>query len=96
MYPHAPCRRLVHPEVEHDAVPNAATRGGAARLHAIFRMPRSLFSPGAFLAGLCSSDIPFGFGQAEDAVANLPLRLAVRVRCGHPSLTGFQWAHWRG
>jgi hypothetical protein len=47
--------------------------------------------PGAFLAGLCSFAIPCRFGQAEEAVANLPLRLAVRARCGQPSLTGSQW-----
>jgi hypothetical protein len=29
------------------------------------------------------------FGQAEEAVANLPLRLAVRVRCSQPSFAGY-------
>ena len=32
---------------------------------------------------LCTFGVPFRFGQAEEAVANLPLRLAVRVHCGH-------------
>jgi hypothetical protein len=32
--------------------------------------------------------VPFSVWQAEEAVANLPLRLAVRVRCGHQA--------WRG
>ena len=35
------------------------------------------------LAGLCSFSIPVRVWQAEEAVANLPLRVAVRVRCGH-------------
>jgi hypothetical protein len=38
--------------------------------------------PPSLLAGLRSFDIPFSVGQAEEAVANLPLRLAVRVHCG--------------
>jgi hypothetical protein len=41
------------------------------------------------LAGLCSLAIPFGFGQALEAVANLPLRLAVRAHCGQPSAAGY-------
>ena len=32
--------------------------------------------------------IPRSVWQAEEAVANLPLRLAVRVHCGHPVLRG--------
>ena len=28
---------------------------------------------------------PVRFRQAEEAVANLPLRLAVRAHCGHPA-----------
>ncbi len=38
--------------------------------------------PVAPLAGLCRFGIP-SVWQAEEAVANLPVRLAVRVRCGH-------------
>ena len=40
-------------------------------------------SPPSLLSGLCSFDIPFRAWQAEEAVTNLPLRLAVRVHCGH-------------
>ena len=47
---------------------HAATHGGAA--------------PSGSLAGLCNLDTPFVW-QAEEAVANLPLRSAVRVHCGH-------------
>ncbi len=41
------------------------------------------------MAGLCSFGIPFRVSQAEEAVANLPLRLAVRVHCGHQILAGY-------
>ena len=34
---------------------------------------------------------PVSVWQAEEAVANLPLRLAVRAHCSQPSSTGFQW-----
>ena len=89
MFPrvHAPCRRLVHPEVEHDAVPNAATRGGlhvsmqiAARHDPCF--PQEPSWPG-FAVPISRS-----VWQAEEAVANLPLLLAVRVHCGHQACDG--------
>ena len=34
---------------------------------------------------------PVSVWQAEEAVANLPLRLAVRAHCSQPRSTGFQW-----
>ncbi len=39
--------------------------------------------------------IPFWFGQAEEAVANLPLRLAVRVRCGIQACAQHDGTHAR-
>jgi hypothetical protein len=92
-------RTLVHPSkgqsrqlrchaiVQHAAVPKAGTRGGAARLfaHVAHRDRR----PGAFLLGRALQfGHPVSVWQAEEAVANLPLRLAVRVHCGHPSSAG--------
>ena len=43
---------------------------------------RDLF-PSSHLVGLCSFAILIRSWQAEEAVANLPLRLAVRVHCRH-------------
>jgi hypothetical protein len=47
-------------------------------------MPHAAMSPPElfFLAGLCIW-VSRSVWQAEEAVANLPLRLAVRGRCGH-------------
>ena len=72
---HRPARRLL----------NAATRG---RLYVSVRMPHAaIFSPGAFLPGFAFL-MRFSVWQAEEAVANLPLRLAVRAHCGHTVLRG--------
>jgi hypothetical protein len=49
--------------------------------------PTPKLGPLGTLAGRCSFAIPFRFGHAEEAVANLPLRLAVRVHCGHQACT---------
>ncbi len=78
-----PSRQLrCHAIVQHAAVPNAATRGG---LYVSVHMPpvaSSPLFPGALLAALCSCGYPVSVWQAEEAVANLPLRLAVRVHYG--------------
>jgi hypothetical protein len=77
-----PSRQLrFHAIVQHAAVPNAATRG---RQYVCVHMPHAAIPPlpAALLAGLCSSTTR-PVWQAEEAVANLPLRLAVRAHCGH-------------
>ena len=43
------------------------------------KLPHSAIVFRALLAGLSSFAIPFRFGQAEEAVANLPLRMTVRA-----------------
>jgi hypothetical protein len=73
---------------QHVAVPNAATRSG---LHiSVHAEAQSV--PVAPLAGLCRFGIP-SVWQAEEAVANLPLRLAVRVRCGHQACAQHDGVH---
>jgi hypothetical protein len=61
---------------------HAATRGGLLTL----RTPR--FPPRAFSPGFAVS-ISRSVWQAEEAVANLPVRLAVRVRCAQHD--GVSW-----
>jgi hypothetical protein len=83
-------QRRCHEIVQHAAVSNAGIRGQAARLFAPAShrhlFPRSLF------ARLCSFTIlPRPVWQAEEAVANLPLRLAVRVHCGCQVGRGSPW-----
>ena len=89
-------RRLVHTKcpsrqlrcraiVQHTAVPNAATWGG---LHvSVHTLHVAIFS-GACLPGFAVL-ISRSVWQAEEAVASLPLRLAVRVHCGQPSSAGY-------
>jgi hypothetical protein len=45
------------------------------------------------LAGLCQFRHPVSVWQAEEAVANLPLRVAVRVHCGHQACAQHDRAH---
>jgi hypothetical protein len=99
--PHAPFQRLVHANgpvraASCDAigiVQHAATHGGLhVSVHtphiAIF--PHSDISSRDFLPGFAIS-ILRSVWQAEEAVANLPLRLAVRAHCGHQVRRGSPW-----
>jgi hypothetical protein len=73
-----PSRQLrCHAIVQHAAVPHAGILGG---LQVSVHMPHAAIFPRAFLPGFAVS-IPRSVWQAEEAVANLPLRLAVRVHC---------------
>ncbi len=95
MYPHAP----LHPFGAHEGASRqlgchgeflqfaalrrhaqALTSGG---LHVSVHTPHAAIHFPSPRAGVCSFDIPFRVWQAEEAVANLSLRLAVRVRCGN-------------
>jgi hypothetical protein len=79
---HSPARRLL----------NAATRG---RLYVSVHMPHAaIFFPGAFLPDFAFL-MCFSVWQAEEAVANLPVRLAVRVHCGHQACAQHDGAHAR-
>ena len=67
---HSPARRRIE---------RLRSRG---RLHVSLHPPHTaIFSPAACLPGFAVSP-PRPVWQAEEAVANLPLRLAVRVHCG--------------
>ena len=85
-----PSRQLhCHAIVQHTAGTNAATRtdtrGG---LHvSVHTLHAAILFFGACLPGFAVS-ISRSVLQAKEAVANLPLRLAVRVHSGHPV--------WRG
>jgi hypothetical protein len=72
-------QRRCHAIVQHAAVSSAGIRG---RLHVSLHPPHTaIFSPGACSPGFAVSP-PHPVWQAAEAVANLPLRLAVRVHCG--------------
>ena len=88
MYPNAPYRRLVHTRAHRGfvAMPCPSTQRPASPCT---RAARRIFSRRP-LGGALQFGYPIRVWQAEEAVANLPLRLAVRVRCGHPSLAGEQ------
>ncbi len=82
-------QRRCHAIVQHAAVPNAATRGG---LCVSVHMPKAPSppppprSPASQSLSLLGRALQFAYPvlvwQAEEAVANLPLRLAVRGHCG--------------
>jgi hypothetical protein len=78
VHTNGPSRQLrSHAIVQHAAVPNAATRGGwrvsVHAPHAAIYFPEPSCRALQFL-------ISRSVWQAEEAVANLPVRLAVRVR----------------
>jgi hypothetical protein len=62
MYPHAPCRRLVHPEVEHAAVPNTGARAVGCTSPCTRRTPH-FFSSGPSWPGFTAFAIPFRCGR---------------------------------
>jgi hypothetical protein len=66
-------------------VRNAATRGV---LLVSVNTAHTRFFPPSLLARLYSLRHSVSVWQAEEAVSNLPLRLAVRGRCGQPKFGG--------
>jgi hypothetical protein len=63
--------------------PHAVAGGRAAQPSSSRTVPRDRFHPEPACRALQFSINPVWVWQAEEAVANLPLRLAVRVHCGH-------------
>ncbi len=69
-----------HAIVQHAAAPKARAAGLRVSVH----MPHdAIVFPGSLLCRALQFCHQFRSWQAEEAVANVPLRLAVRVHCGH-------------
>jgi hypothetical protein len=68
--------------------PHAVAGGRAAQPNSRRTVPRDRIPPEPSCRALQFWS-PVSVGQAEEAVANLPLRLAVRVHCGRRSLAGY-------
>jgi hypothetical protein len=71
----------------HAIVKHAPTRGG---LHVSVHMQHAAINfPYQPSCRALQFGYPVSVWQAEEAVANLPLRLAVRAHCSQPRSTGF-------
>ncbi len=64
-------------------MPHAVAGGRAAQPKSRRTVPRDRFPPEPSCRALQFWINPVWVWQAEEAVANLPLRVAVRVHCGH-------------